>query len=69
MKKRNALQLTLQLNLWVTLDTCNSLYLYVVSVNKQVSWVAIHHIYNATHYNSIAVLSKQFIFNYYATPL
>ncbi len=34
------LQLALQLNFWVAKDTCNSLYLYVVSVNKQVAWVA-----------------------------
>jgi hypothetical protein len=40
-----------------------------VSVNEQVAWIATHHIYSATHYNSIAVLSKQFIFSYYATPL
>jgi hypothetical protein len=31
--------------------------------------VATHRIYNKTHYNSIAILSKPFIFNYYATPL
>jgi len=31
--------------------------------------IATHFIYNATQCNSIATLSKQFIFNYYATPL
>ncbi len=45
------------------------LYLYAMNVNRQVAWVAIHHIYNATHCNLIATLLKQLIFNYYATPL
>jgi len=31
--------------------------------------LATHCIYGATHYNSIVIQSKQFIFNYYATPL
>jgi hypothetical protein len=30
-----------------------SLYLYTVSANEQVAWVAIHHIYDATHCNLI----------------
>jgi hypothetical protein len=37
---------------------CNSQYLYDVSVIGQVGWsarVAIHHIYNATHCNSIII--------------
>ncbi len=38
-RKRGVLQLALQLNCWVASNTCNSLYLYVVSVNKQVTWV------------------------------
>jgi hypothetical protein len=33
------LQLALQLNFWVVEDTCNSLYLYAMSVNKQVAWI------------------------------
>jgi hypothetical protein len=32
----------------------NSLYLYAMSVNKQVAWVATHRIYGAIHCNSIA---------------
>ncbi len=40
MRKKGALQLALQFNFWVTKDTCNSLYLYVMSANKQVTWVA-----------------------------
>jgi len=27
-------------NFWVAKDICNSLYLYVVSANKQVAWIA-----------------------------
>jgi hypothetical protein len=34
------LQLALQLNFWIAKDTCNSLYLYVMSVNGQDAWVA-----------------------------
>jgi len=37
MKKNGVLQLTLQLNFWIALDTCNSLYLYIVSENWQVA--------------------------------
>ncbi len=39
-KKKSVLQLALQLNFWVAMDTCNSLYLYVMSSNEQVAWVA-----------------------------
>jgi hypothetical protein len=39
MRKRGVLQLALQRNFWVVGDTCNSLYLYVLNVNKQVTWV------------------------------
>jgi hypothetical protein len=39
MRKRDVLQLTLQLNFWVALDTCNSLYLYAMSDNGQMAWV------------------------------
>jgi hypothetical protein len=50
----------------------NSLYFYIVSVIWQVAWVAwvaTQYIYNAIQCNLIATLSKQLIFNYYATPL
>jgi len=66
MKKNGVLQLSLQFNFRAVKDTCNSLYLYIVSANGQ---VAIHHIYDATCCNSIATKSKQLIFNYYSTPL
>jgi hypothetical protein len=36
---KGVLQLALQLNFWVVKDICNSLYLYVVSGNRQVTWV------------------------------
>jgi hypothetical protein len=39
MRKMGVLQLALSLNFWVAEDTCNSLYLYVVSANGQVAWV------------------------------
>jgi hypothetical protein len=39
MRKRGVLQLALQLNFWIVKDTCNSLYLYIVSVNKHIAWV------------------------------
>jgi len=54
------------------MNTCNSLYFYTMNDIEQVLWVAkvaTHCIYGATHYNLIAILSKQHIFNYYATPL
>jgi hypothetical protein len=69
MKKKRVLQLTLQLNFWVALDICNSLYLYVMSAIGQVARVVIHCIYSATHYNSITILLQQLFSNYYATPL
>jgi hypothetical protein len=59
LRKRGALQVALQFNFWVASDTCNSLYLYVVNVIEQVVRVAkviTHHIYGATHYNSIITL-------------
>jgi hypothetical protein len=40
MKKKGVLQLALQLNFWVVTDICKSLYLYAMSFNKQVAWVA-----------------------------
>jgi hypothetical protein len=40
MRKRGVLQVALQLNFWVEEDICNSLYLYVMSANGQVAWVA-----------------------------
>jgi len=51
------------------MTTRNPLYFYIVNVIKQVAIVATHHICGAIHCNSIATLLKQFIFNYYATPL
>jgi hypothetical protein len=36
-EKKGVLQLALQLNFWVVEDTCNSLYLYVVSANGQIT--------------------------------
>jgi galactitol-specific phosphotransferase system IIB component len=32
MKKKEVLQLALQLNFWVAMNTCNSLYFYIVRV-------------------------------------
>jgi hypothetical protein len=64
-KKRDDLQLALQLCFWVAMTTCNSLYLYLMSVFGQITWVTkvtTHHIYDA-------ILSQQFPFNYYATLL
>jgi len=40
MKKRGVLQLALQFNFKIALDTYNSLYLYNVSVNGQVAQIA-----------------------------
>jgi hypothetical protein len=40
MRKKNVLELALQFNFWIVLDIYNSLYLYNVSVNGQVAWVA-----------------------------
>jgi hypothetical protein len=68
-EKKKVLQLALQFNFWVEMMICNSQYLYDVSVIGQVAWsarVAIHHIYDAIHCNSIATLFKQLIFSYYA---
>jgi hypothetical protein len=39
MRTRGVLQLALQLNFWITKDTCNSLYLYAMSSSEQVAWV------------------------------
>jgi len=40
MKKIGVLQLALQLNFWAIENTYNSLYLYVMNANEQVTWVA-----------------------------
>jgi hypothetical protein len=37
MRKKSFLQLALQLNFLVTEDTCNSMYLYAMSVNGQIA--------------------------------
>jgi len=54
MRKKNVLQLDLQLYFWIAMTTCNSLYFYIVSVIKQIAWVAKVCIYGAIHCNSIA---------------
>jgi len=62
MRKRGVLQFTLQLNFWVASDTCNSLYLYVMSAIGQVTRVAriaTHRIYSATHYNFVIIILFQ----------
>jgi hypothetical protein len=72
MRKMGVLQLALQFNFWVPLDTCNSSYINVVGVIGQVARVArvaTHCIHDATHYNSIMILLQQILFNYYAIPL
>ncbi len=72
MRKRGVLQLALQLNFWITSDTCNSPYLYAMSAIGQVARatrVTTHCIYGAIHYNLITTLLQQFLFNFYATPL
>jgi hypothetical protein len=38
-KKNCVLQLALQFNFWIALDSCNSLYLYAISVNKHIAQV------------------------------
>jgi hypothetical protein len=40
MKKMGVLQLVLQFNFWVAQNIYNSLYLYLMSANEQVAWVA-----------------------------
>jgi hypothetical protein len=40
MKIKGVLQLALQLNFWIVKNICNSLNLYVMSVNEQVAWIA-----------------------------
>jgi hypothetical protein len=65
MRKKGILQLALQLNFWVALNTCNSPYVYIVNAIGQVAKVAIHRIYGAIHYNFVATT----FFNYYAIPL
>jgi hypothetical protein len=39
MRKKDVLQLVLQLNLWVAQNTWNSLYLYIMNANKKVAWI------------------------------
>jgi hypothetical protein len=38
-EKKGVLQLALQLNFWIVEDICNSLYLYIMNVNGQVTWI------------------------------
>jgi hypothetical protein len=40
MRKKVVLQLALWLNFWVAPDTCNSLYLYIMNVIGQITWIA-----------------------------
>jgi hypothetical protein len=67
-EKKECFATSLVTHFWVVEDTCNSLYLYVVSVNGQVAWVAK---FQLTIYalQFIITESKQVTFNYYATPL
>jgi hypothetical protein len=67
--EKRCFAIVLQFNFWVTMTTRNPPYFYIANVIKQVAIVATHHICGAIHCNSIATLSKQLIFNYYATPL
>jgi len=39
MRKMGVLQLALQFNFWIAKDTCNSSYLYAMSINGQVAWI------------------------------
>jgi hypothetical protein len=48
----------IELPLCFALDICNSPYLYVVSVIRQVAKVATQCIYGAIHYNSIITSSQ-----------
>jgi hypothetical protein len=68
MRRNDALQLALQLSFWIVMTICNS-YFYVMSVIRQLAWVAIHSIYGVIYCNSIAILLKQLIFNQYAIPI
>jgi hypothetical protein len=56
-KKNGVLQLALQLNFWIAKDTCNSMYLYIVSVNGKIAWIAELQltIYIASQCNSIVI--------------
>ncbi len=53
---------------WVAKDACNLLYLYVMTANGQVASVAELQ-FNIYTVQFIATQSKQFIFNYYSSPL
>jgi len=70
MRKKGVLQLALQLTFWVASDTCNSPYLYVMNVIRQVAKVTRIEltILWCNSYNSITTLLQQLIFNYYVTP-
>ncbi len=71
--KRGVLQMALQLNFWITKVTCNSLYLYVASVNKQVAGVAnCNSLYICCNslqlnYNLIKTIHFQLLFNFVIT--
>ncbi len=45
MKKKGVLQLALQLNFWIALNICNSLFLYIMNDIRQVARVVTHCIY------------------------
>jgi hypothetical protein len=76
MKKKGVLQLGLQLNFWVTMTICNSLYFYTHE-SYQTSYMSCKRCnssymwshFNATHCNIVAILSQQLLFSYYAIPL
>jgi hypothetical protein len=59
MRKKGVLQLALQFNFWVAEDIYNSLYLYAMNANGQVTT---HHIYDAIHCNSFSAI-MQFHYN------
>jgi hypothetical protein len=76
MRIRGVLQLGLQLNFWVAMTICNSLYFYthecyrtscILNCKRYNSLYILWHS-NAIHYNSI-VIQLQLLFNYYATLL
>ncbi len=48
---------------WVVKDICNLLYLYIMSANGQVAWVATQRMYNAIHCNSIKTIHFQLLCN------
>jgi hypothetical protein len=56
-EKKGSFAIGLAIQFLIALDICNSPYLYIMSAIGQVVRLVTHHIYGATHYNSIATLS------------